>query len=158
MRICLLILWPLTIYAASAQTVQTLSRQPPDCSQPPTSCAKPVKWLATKKNCSCFACEYGKPAQHTICTSNKEVKLALLTLSRSDGNLVATGPVRDLSGKIALQGGKATLTDETGRTWNILNSDLVSDYAGENIQLKARVDEKKNEIVVMTFKAPEHKD
>jgi hypothetical protein len=212
MRILLLTLSVLALsFAADAQLSPILS--PDDaahaCSQPPTACEKPVKWLANEKDCSCYACEYGKPGrQHTICTSNKDAKAALMRFSRNDGGQLelTTGTkvladpksgvyykddgfygdpllgklmteaeakakgfkespddkdpalVKELSGKIAVKDGTATLIDGSGKTWNIVNPGLVRDYAGQAVDLNAHVDENKDQILVMYFKSPGHKD
>jgi hypothetical protein len=47
------------------------------------SCKKPVKWLADKNDCSCFACEYGKPSQHIACTKDPQTKASLINLQTS---------------------------------------------------------------------------
>ena|SRR5215217_6028612 len=42
------------------------------CSDPPTLCKAPVKFLGeSKAGCACFACEYGRKTQRILCT-NKE--------------------------------------------------------------------------------------
>jgi outer membrane protein OmpA-like peptidoglycan-associated protein len=60
------------------------TEKPVECSPVLKACEKPVKWLADKKECSCFACEYGKPTQHTGCTTDKETKAELLKLDISE--------------------------------------------------------------------------
>ena len=90
-------------FVAYSQTPAKLNANEPtpDCSQPPKACEKPVKWLADKKDCSCFACEYGKPGlQHTICTSNKDSKFALLKLSELDGSELASYPSEEANGMV----------------------------------------------------------
>ena len=69
---------PMAAYAFQA------TEKPVECSPVLKACDKPVKWLADKKECSCFACEYGKPTQHTGCTTDKETKAELLKLDISE--------------------------------------------------------------------------
>jgi hypothetical protein len=51
------------------------------CADPIDKCKKPIKYLGSKGDCACFACEYGKATQHNICTQNKKDKETLLAES-----------------------------------------------------------------------------
>jgi hypothetical protein len=149
MRTCLLTVLLLFTIAANAQTAQApnVNERTTDCSQPPSACEKPVKWLTDKKDCSCFACEYAKPGrQHTVCTSNKDAKLALMKLSHSDGTELASGPVKTFTGKIAMQGNTFVFIDKNGKIWSILNPDLSKPYSGLHVQAKARVNEDQSAV------------
>jgi outer membrane protein OmpA-like peptidoglycan-associated protein len=78
--------------------------KPMECSPELKGCDKPVKWLADKKECSCFACEYGKRTQHTGCTTDKETKAELLRLDiteRSPDSLAAINRLNELTNSIA---------------------------------------------------------
>jgi len=52
------------------------------CADPIDQCHDPVKYLGTNVNCACFACEYGKAAQHNVCTQKQPDKDTLLRRSR----------------------------------------------------------------------------
>jgi hypothetical protein len=54
---------------------------PQGCADPIDKCKKPIKFLGSKADCACFACEYGKATQHNICTQNKKDKETLLAES-----------------------------------------------------------------------------
>src|SRR2546421_1846505 len=154
MRAWFLVLSLLVTSIANSQTSQPPkeAEQVADCSQPLTACEKPVKWLTDKQDCSCFACEYGKPGrQHTVCTNNKDAKLNLLTLSETDGDQLASAPIKDFSGKVILRGNAAILTDKNGKKWDILNPDFLKDYSGQNVDVKVKVDEQNKWIRVMNI-------
>jgi hypothetical protein len=51
---------------------------PEGCSDPIGKCQKPIKYLGSKGDCACFACEYGKATQHNLCTQNVKDKQTLL--------------------------------------------------------------------------------
>jgi hypothetical protein len=156
MRSLFITIYLLLVVPVNAQTLKTprADGQDSGCSVTPPACEKPVKWLTDKNDCSCFACEYGKPGrQHTVCTKNKDAKFALLNLSLNGGMLLVSGPIKTFSGKIALHGGQVTLVDQAGMTWDILNADGFKRYAGRNVQLKARVNEEKRALEVTNFKA-----
>lgn len=77
---------------------------PAQCTPQLKDCNKPVKWLADKKECSCFACEYGKPSQHTGCTSDKQAKAELLRLDvtgMEPDSLAAEHRVQELTSTVA---------------------------------------------------------
>ncbi len=48
------------------------------CADSIANCTDPVKHLGTQNGCACFACGYGTPKQHSVCTSNPADKDALL--------------------------------------------------------------------------------
>lgn len=48
------------------------------CSDRIDNCKYPIKYLGANGDCACFACEYGKPTQHNICTKNQGDKDKLL--------------------------------------------------------------------------------
>ena len=48
------------------------------CADSIANCADPVKHLGTQNGCACFACGYGTPKQHSVCTRNAADKEALL--------------------------------------------------------------------------------
>lgn len=48
------------------------------CADSIANCADPVKHLGTQNGCACFACGYGTPKQHSLCTRNPADKEALL--------------------------------------------------------------------------------
>jgi hypothetical protein len=54
---------------------------PEGCSDPIDKCKKPIKYLGSKGECACFACEYGKARQHNVCTQNVKDKQTLLAES-----------------------------------------------------------------------------
>jgi len=54
---------------------------PEGCSDPIDKCKKPIKYLGSKGDCACFACEYGKATQHNVCTLNVKDKQTLLAES-----------------------------------------------------------------------------
>jgi hypothetical protein len=205
-------------FGAYAQTPEKpKSDQPPyDCSKPPASCEKPVKWLTDKENCSCFACEYGKPGrQHTVCTSNNDSKFALMRLSHGDGEELAgsapwdawefsggkvwvntksglyykgeglygkSGPGKfmpeadakakgfkespddkdwtpiEIKGMIVKKGTVVSLTDKTGKTWHIVNPDVAKVFAGQDVDVTAHVNEKKDQLLVLNLQSPGHKE
>jgi hypothetical protein len=58
--------------------------QSTNCADPIDKCQKPVKYLGSKADCSCFACEYGKATQHNVCTKNKADKDALFRLATAE--------------------------------------------------------------------------
>ncbi len=144
---------------AAAQTTNT---DQPDagCSQPPKSCEKPVKFLAEKDDCSCFACEYGNPKQHTVCTNNKDAKLNLLKLEKSNSEYFAVLPIQKFYGMIQWEGTTATLTEKSGKTWDILNPDfkLLKRYSGQNVQVKAHVDDNMTAIQLLSVDKSPKKD
>jgi hypothetical protein len=47
------------------------------CSDPIDKCSDPVKYLGSNGDCACFACEYGRPTQHNVCTKNESDKKKL---------------------------------------------------------------------------------
>jgi len=54
----------------------------PACSDSITNCNDPVKHLGTQNDCACFACEYGRPNQRSVCTRNAADKEALFKRAR----------------------------------------------------------------------------
>ena len=52
------------------------------CADSIANCADPVKHLGTQNGCACFACGYGTPKQHSLCTRNAADKDALLKRAR----------------------------------------------------------------------------
>lgn len=133
-----------------AQTAKT-DNSAPGCPQPPKACGEPVKFLADKDNCSCYACEYGNPKQYTVCTNDKDAKLNLQKLADSDSEQLASAPIKTVEGLIKWFDGVATLTDKSGKTWDILNPDfkLLMRYSGQNVQIKGHFDDDKRAIRVM---------
>jgi hypothetical protein len=151
MRSLLLPFFLLVTFIANSQTSQPpkATEQQADCSQR-QACEKPVKWLTDKQDCSCFACEYGKPGrQHTVCTSNKDAKLNLMKLSETDGDQLASAPIKEFTGKVVLRGNAAILTDKNGKKWDILNPDFLKDYSGQFVDLQVKADEQNKWIRVM---------
>src|SRR5690349_7042176 len=59
-------------------------QSPTSCSPPLGACKQPVKWLADKGKCSCYACEYGTKAQHTGCTEDDKQKAVLMKLQMEE--------------------------------------------------------------------------
>ena len=63
----------LTVQSVPARTL----RRPPkarvqsSCSDQPTNCKVPARYLGEKDGCACFACEFGKKTQRVICTRIK---------------------------------------------------------------------------------------
>ena len=56
------------------------------CSDSPTMCKTPVKYLGESAGCACFACEHGRKTQKILCTKNEADKRTfklLLPKSRS---------------------------------------------------------------------------
>jgi hypothetical protein len=51
------------------------------CADAIDKCKKPIKYLGSKEDCACFACECGKATQHNVCTQNKKDKEMLLAES-----------------------------------------------------------------------------
>lgn len=56
-----------------------------DCSDSIKNCKLPVKYTGSQGDCACFACEYGKPAQHYVCTKNKSDKDKLMKQAQAPG-------------------------------------------------------------------------
>jgi hypothetical protein len=52
------------------------------CSDSIAGCADPVKHIGTQNGCACFACGYGTPNQHSICTRDAKDKDALFKRAR----------------------------------------------------------------------------
>ena len=78
MLLCLLLVADATpgVAPVAAMSVQT------SCSDSPNDCKLPVKYLGEKAGCACFACEYGKRTQRTICTRNKEDRAKMMAKIR----------------------------------------------------------------------------
>jgi hypothetical protein len=55
------------------------------CSDPPTICKKPVKFISNIKGCYTFACEYGAATQHNIHVSSQPDIKALLQMATESG-------------------------------------------------------------------------
>jgi len=68
---------PAAGFTVSARATAT----PEGCSDPIDKCRKPIKYLGSKGDCACFACEYGKATQHNVCTQNVKDKQTLLAES-----------------------------------------------------------------------------
>jgi hypothetical protein len=132
--------------AAESSSPNAVSK--PDCSKPPQSCNKPVKWIGDQKDCSCFACEYGKPSMYIVCTSNKETKSALLRLQEE-----GTTPLKTLKGTIKTEGGKTVfVSDKDQKSWEIINPEAVKGHEGHHVEVSAHVYADKNEIDLMAVK------
>ena len=54
------------------------------CADAIDKCKQPVKYLGSNDDCSCFACEYGKPTQQNICTKNESDKKHLLKMAEPE--------------------------------------------------------------------------
>ena len=52
------------------------------CSDSIAGCADPVKHIGTQNGCACFACGYGTPSQHSICTRDAKDKDTLFRRAR----------------------------------------------------------------------------
>jgi hypothetical protein len=52
------------------------------CSDPITSCRKPVKFISNINGCYTFACEYGAASQHIIHTSDESHIRTLLQMAK----------------------------------------------------------------------------
>jgi hypothetical protein len=52
------------------------------CSDSIAGCADPVKHIGTQNGCACFACGYGTPNQHSICTRDAKDKDTLFRRAR----------------------------------------------------------------------------
>ena len=116
------------------------------------NCEKPVKWIADKQDCSCYACEYGKPTQHTGCTQDQQLK-AQLKLLQKEVDEVAQAPLLNLRGTIKEEGDKYTFVyDRDGKTWDIMNPEEIKGHEGHHVQISAHVYADKNQIHIMSVK------
>ena len=52
------------------------------CADSPKDCREPVKYLGETDRCACFSCEYGRPSQRILCTSNEADKRAFMLMSK----------------------------------------------------------------------------
>jgi hypothetical protein len=121
------------------------------CTPPLAACNKPVKWVADKGNCSCFACEYGTATQHVGCTDNNLTKAFLHNVDESGWRFA---DVEKFSGAVSWSSDAATLTDKDGKSWEILNPDALKGHEGRHVQVSAVVDEsQKNTILVTNVKS-----
>jgi hypothetical protein len=133
----------------SSQSSMSLSKEQ-SCAPPLAACNKPVKWVADKDNCSCFACEYGKPTQHVGCTNNSSTKAFL---RNGDESGWRSADVEKFSGAVAWSSDAATLTDKDGKSWEILNPDALKGQEGRHVQFSGVVNEsQKNAILVTNVK------
>jgi len=143
MRTMLFSLGLLLAFSANVFSQSAVTPAKEQCSPPLGACNTPVKWVADKENCSCYACEYGKPTQHTGCTSNVDTKAFLRDISEKVWVLSApmkfTG-VWDFSA--------AKLTDKDGKSWEILNPDALKDQKGSFVQFFGRVPENAQAVLV----------
>lgn len=115
-------------------------------------CEKPVKWIADKQDCSCYACEYGKPTQHTGCTQDQQLK-AELKLLQKEVEYVAQSPLLNLRGTIKIDGDKYTLvSDKDDKSWDIMNPEALKGHEGHHVQISAHVYADKNTIHIMSVK------
>jgi hypothetical protein len=131
----------------SSQSSTTGSKEQ-QCIPPLGACNKPVKWVADKDNCSCFACEYGKATQHVGCTNNNETKAFLHNVGESGGQF-AYG--EKFSGTVAWTSDAATLTDKDGKSWEILNPDALKGKEGTHVvQLSGMVDDSQKSAILVT--------
>src|SRR5262249_870762 len=109
----LLLVFSATLYSQSAVT----AAKEQQCSPPLGACNTPVKWVADKDNCSCFACEYGKATQHTGCTDNKVTKAFLRSVDETGWKSAEAEKFYVVS----WSSDAATVTDKDGKSWEILN-------------------------------------
>jgi outer membrane protein OmpA-like peptidoglycan-associated protein len=135
---------PITAYAFQSATT------PAECSPQLKDCNKPVKWLADKKECSCFACEYGKPTQHTGCTSDKETKAELLKLdvTGSDPGLLAEHRLDELNNSIANLDNYQSVA-ETSVKFGFNKDSLTSKAKEELDQLAGSIASTKGYVIVL---------
>jgi hypothetical protein len=151
----------LGLYLALVITTPSLAAQlssnaasKPDCSKPPRTCNKPVKWIGDQKECSCFACEYGKPSVYVVCTKDKETKSSLLRLQdESEQERWASAPLRTLKGTIKTEGDKTVfVSDKDQKSWEIINPEAVKGHEGHHVEVSAHVYADKNQIRLMSVK------
>ncbi|HWS86698.1 MAG TPA: hypothetical protein VN282_07025 [Pyrinomonadaceae bacterium] len=57
-----------------------------ECSDLPTNCKRPVKYLGESKGCACFACEYRRSTQKILCTESETDKRAFKALLPRPGS------------------------------------------------------------------------
>jgi hypothetical protein len=101
----------LAVTAFALQSAAT----PSECVPRLKNCDKPVKWIADKDDCSCFACEYGKSTQHTGCTKDKQTKAEMMRLQGEPGeDVVAQSPLVTLKGTLKAEGDKYTFVSDKG--------------------------------------------
>jgi hypothetical protein len=133
----------------TSQSSMNVSKEQ-SCTPPLAACNKPVKWVADKGACSCFACEYGKVTQHVGCTNNNETKAALRVFAEPGSQYA---DVEKFSGTVAWTSDTATLTDKDGKSWEILNPDALKGYEGRHVRFSGLVnDSQKNAILVTDVK------
>jgi hypothetical protein len=59
--------------------------------------------------------------------------------------------LRDIKGSVKSTDGKITfISDEGGKSWDVINPDTLKDHVGHHVQLSAHVYTEKNQIHVMT--------
>ena len=59
--------------------------------------------------------------------------------------------LRDIKGSVKSTDGKITfISDEGGKSWDVINPDTLKDHVGHHVQLSAHVYPDKNQIHVMT--------
>jgi hypothetical protein len=51
-----------------------------DCADSPRDCKEPVKYLGETNRCACFSCEYGRPNQRILCTTNEADKRTFMLM------------------------------------------------------------------------------
>ena len=54
----------------------------PQCADSPNGCKAPVKYLGETDRCACFSCEYGRPSQRILCTSNEADKRTFMLMTK----------------------------------------------------------------------------
>ena len=52
------------------------------CADSPKDCKGPVKYLGETDRCACFSCEYGRPSQRILCTTNEADKRTFMLLTK----------------------------------------------------------------------------
>jgi hypothetical protein len=127
------------------------SGSPSECVPAMKDCQKPVKWIADKNDCSCYACEYGKANQHTGCTKDPQLRAELIKLQEGDDQEVAR--VMTIKGTIKSNGDTYTfVSDKDDKDWQITNPEALKGHEGHHVQVNAQVYAEKNQIHVMGIK------
>jgi hypothetical protein len=140
------------LMAAASPMLSQSSSHPPECLPVLENCSQPVKWIADKGDCSCYACEYDKKTVHTGCTRDKQMKAELLKLQADSGDDTLDAVTR-VMGTFKEAGGKYTFVDDKdGKTWEVTNPDALKGSEGHHVVVSGHLYANKDQIHVMGVK------
>jgi hypothetical protein len=146
MRVAIIIVaLAVSVTSALAQSGSTSIQ----CVPPLKKCEEPVRLIADKGGCSCFACEYGKKTMHTGCTNDQHLSAELnkLQIDNPGDTFEIT-----LTGTLKAGGdGYVFVTPKDGMSWDVMNPEAVKGHKGSRFLVRAIVHPSEDKIEITSL-------